>query len=75
MTGAGLRVISQTGNQLHRILTTVLFLKLISSPLCLQPWEGLGVRGGAAPPQPCCLCSGLLPARPHPTEQDRSWDF
>lgn len=33
-------------NRLHRILTTVLFLKLISSPLGLLPQEGPGARGG-----------------------------
>lgn len=37
------------GNRLHQILTTVLFLKLISSPLGLLPQEGPGARGGGDP--------------------------
>lgn len=56
------------GNRLHQILTTVLFLKLISSPLGLLPQEGPGVRGGGDSAQPGAFLLSVAPAKKAPAE-------
>lgn len=52
------------GNRLHQILTTVLFLKLISSPFSSLPQEGPGVGGGGGSRGG----SSMAPAKKAPAE-------